>query len=96
MASQSSFTALERTECRALGTIKASELQTLQDLLIGLSGNHGLPFQRHEVVLRNDERPPVLVHLIQALGEEANGTSSETHSSNVKKPRRYKLWPSEA
>ena len=92
MASEASFSAVERTECRAFGTVKVSDLQSLQDLLNGLSGSHGLPFRRHEVVLKNFEKPPVLVHLIQILSEEekqSDGISSSS-SSNASRSRRYK------
>ena len=90
MASEASFSAVERTECRALGTIKVNDLQTLQDLLIGLSGSHGLPFRHHEVVMKTAEKPPVMVHLIRALSEkdsQSNVKSSDS-SSNAMRPQR--------
>lgn len=85
MDSHPPFTAQERTECRAFGTIPNSDLQSLQDLLLGCSGSQGLPFKHHEVVLKNDAKPPVVVYLVQALheGESKQSPQSSSNSSRV-------------
>lgn len=92
MASEASFAAVERTECRALGTVKLSDLQVLQDLLIGLSGSHGLIFRHHEVVLKNDDKPPLLVHLIRSLEEETGQAEDESSSSSSNKSKEATRW----
>ena len=94
MASEASFTAVERTECRALGTVKLSDLQVLQDMLIGLSGSHGLVFRQHEVVLKNDDKPPLLVHLIRSLEEETGQPDDESSSSSSNKSKEATRWGS--
>ena len=79
MESALPFVSQERTECRALGTVKASEAGLLRELLVGLAGFPGQDFKHHEVVLSSIENPPVNIRLVRDL----DGVDSALPSSNA-------------
>lgn len=64
MASDVPSSSYEWTECRAIGTVASQDVQTLQDLLKGLSGSSGEVFNHYEIVLGTDDQPPATVRLM--------------------------------
>ena len=75
-------------ECKAAGTVSASDVEAVRELLLGLSGFSALPVRQHETVLKGPvhERMSSKLRLTQYL-TISPVTSPSPHTKTVDESR---------